>query len=469
MDARAIHRHGIDGFELMTRAADFAKQCLLQCWPGVASVSILTGKGNNAGDGYVLAALLKQLGLPVDVLQVGDPPEEGDGATAVRYADQHGVQVRAFDGEVGGDVIVDALLGTGVSGSLREPYLTAVRCINETARPVLAIDLPTGLNADTGGAVGEIEDVVRAQITTTFITRKIGHQTGLGLEVCGEVLFSDLRAPRAAYEGGVSWLTEPVCREPLPVNAYKHGRGHILVVGGDVNMGGAVLLAGEAALRSGAGMVTLACRPEHRPAALARRPELMVQDAGDYAALGDLVERASVVVLGPGLGRDKWSQGLFDFVLRQKPERLLVDADGLYHLAGCDVSGVSVVTPHAAEAARLLDVDVATIQQDRPAAAKAIADRYGAVTVLKGAGSIVAACDAEGEKLAVCGRGTPAMATAGMGDVLSGVVAAGLSDGGTFAATCAGVVNHAVAGELAEARVGRNLLASDLFAELATL
>ncbi len=467
VDRRAIEDCGVAGFDLMCRAARFACDVFTARWPDAVSACVLAGRGNNAGDGYVLAAMLQAIGVHVTLLQVGPAPDRGDGALAVAYARERGVEAASFVGAVVGDVIVDALLGTGVSGALRAPYAQAVHSINSASRPVLAIDLPTGLSADSGGAVGDVEEVVRADVTATFITRKIGQHTGLGLEVCGALHYHDLNTPRAAFQGGIPWLREVRSQEPLPVNSYKHARGHVVVVGGDTSMGGAVILAGEAALRSGAGMVTLATRAQHRAAALARRPELMVMEADDRAALEQLLGRASAVVLGPGLGRSMWGRSLFEFVMGHAPKRLLVDADGLFHLADTRQQGAAVITPHVAEAARLLGMRAADVQADRPEAARLLNERYGACVVLKGAGSVIAGA----ATLAICGRGTPAMATAGMGDVLCGVVAAGLrpEDERVFDALCNAVLNHAVAGELAERRLGHHIVASDLFMELARL
>lgn len=467
VDRRAIEDCGVAGFDLMCRAARFASDVFTAQWPDARTACVLAGRGNNAGDGYVLAAMLQAIGIRVTLLQVGLAPDRGDGALAVTYARERGVEAAPFAGGVAGEVIVDALLGTGVSGALRQPYVDAVRAINDTSSPVLAIDLPTGLNADTGGAVGDAADVVRADVTATFITRKIGQHTGLGLEVCGVLHYHDLNTPSAAYHGGVAWLRDVRSPEPLAVNSYKHARGHVVIVGGDTAMGGAAILAGEAALRSGAGMVTLATRVEHRSPALARRPELMVVDADDRAALEQLLGRASAVVLGPGLGRSMWGRGLFEFVMQRAPKQLLVDADGLFHLADTGLQGAAVITPHVAEAARLLDIHAADVQANRPQAARLLNDAYGACVVLKGAGSVIAG----GGRLAVCGRGTPAMATAGMGDVLCGVVAAGLRPvaEAEFDAVCRAVLIHAVAGERAEQRIGQHIVASDLFAELARL
>ena len=469
-DAIAAHSLGLVGIELMMRAGRAACDDLLQAWPEARRVTVVAGKGNNAGDGYVLAALARARGLDVRLLQVGDAPAAGDAADAVRWATSEGVVGEPFEARsLDADVLVDALLGTGARGELRPAFAQAVRVMNASAAPVLAIDLPTGLNCDTGGALGTPELVVRASRTVSFITRKLGHHTGLGLEACGELVFAPLGTERVPLPAGVPLLTGTTPAAQLGTNAYKHARGHVLVAGGDTNMGGAVLLAAEAALRAGAGMVTVATRPEHRPAILARRPELMVVDAADEQALEALLERVNAVVLGPGLGRGAWGEGLFERVSDLAMGSLLIDADGLFFQAERQSRGAAVITPHVAEAARLLECTAEQVQANRVDAVRQLCERYGAVAVLKGAGTLIAqhgpndAALADEERLAVCGRGNPNMATAGMGDVLSGVIAAELCRGQTvFDAVCAGVTRHAEAGDAVARQRGASLLAGDV-------
>ncbi len=473
-DARAIAELGVSGFELMMRAGRFALDCLLDTWPSAASISIFAGKGNNAGDGYVIAALASELGLKVEIIQVGAAPTVGDAAKAVTLAAQRAVAVSPFSPDclsrgAGGVVLVDALLGTGQTGAPRGDFALAVVALNASGRPVLAVDIPTGLDADTGGPCGDDSAaVVRADLTATFITRKVGQYTGLGKQICGRVCFDSLGVDSRWCGAGIALLEAIPPRLPLPVHAYKHQRGHVVVAGGDLSMGGAVMLAGEAALRAGAGMVTIITRPEHRSAILARRPELMVMDAQDDAAVASVLGRASCVVLGPGLDRREWGRALYRAVTDTTRAPVLLDADGFHHwLESPGAFRPAIATPHVAEAARLLAISTGSVQHDRPAAARALVERLGDVVVLKGAGSLIA----DRNKLAVCGAGNPSMASAGMGDVLCGVIAAQMADSQSFYdAAVRGVLMHSVAGDRAATRgSAHSLLATDLIDELRQL
>ncbi len=485
-DARAITELGVTGFELMLRAGRFALDRLLEAWPAAASISIYAGKGNNAGDGYVMAALASDLGLQVEIIQVGEAPVIGDASMAVSFAARRKVPVIPFSADylasgvksvqgvqgvqgVRGAVLVDALLGTGQAGPPRGDFALAVAALNASGRPLLAVDIPTGLNADTGGPCGEDATlVVRADLTATFITRKLGQYTGLGRQVCGRVCFDSLGVDPRWCGVGVPLVDTVPAREPLSVHAYKHQRGHVVIAGGDLSMGGAVLLAGEAALRAGAGMVTIITRPEHRPAILARRPELMVMDAEDDAAVKSVLGRVTCVVLGPGLDRREWGRNLYQTVTGVTQAPVLLDADGFHHwLESSRTFRPAIATPHVAEAARLLATSSAAVARDRPAAASALVQRVSDVVVLKGAGSLIAGISA----LTVCGAGNPSMASAGMGDVLCGIIAAQIADShSSYAAAVRGVVLHSVAGDRA-ALCGspHSLLASDLIDELRSL
>jgi NAD(P)H-hydrate epimerase len=455
----------------MQRAGRFTFAVLSDTWPDARSVTVFCGKGNNAGDGYIVAGLARQLGLGVTVVQVGPAPASGDAALAVGFAERLGVRAVDFTatGWRPGDVLVDAMLGTGQSGALREPFAAAVERVNRLGRPVLAIDVPTGLDADTGGPTGGAAGpVIRATVTATFITRKIGQFTGPGRELCGRLRYDDLGVPEALCGEGIECLAALPDRPPLPVNAYKHQRGHVVVCGGDLNMGGAVILAGEAALRSGAGMVTIATRVEHRPAILARRPELMVIDATDEAAMRALLPRADCIVLGPGLGRESWGAACLERVARIATAPMVLDADGFIHWLAAPARPVpAVVTPHIAEAARLLRRTAIEVQSDRPAAVRALVAATGAVAVLKGAGSLIA----DATRMSLCDAGNPGMATAGTGDVLCGVIAANLAAGeAPYRAAQLGVLAHAVAGDRAAARRRpHSMLASDVIDELSVL
>jgi ADP-dependent NAD(P)H-hydrate dehydratase / NAD(P)H-hydrate epimerase len=476
LDRLAIETHGMPGFELMLRAGRAAYRELQRRWPAGYRIGICCGKGNNAGDGYIVAALAREAGLEVTLWQLGDPAQlRGDAARARDWALQRGVvprpgPPRKISADV--DVVVDALLGTGIQGELRPEFAASVAAVNGAAAPVLAIDIPTGIRADTGAVAGA---AVRADVTVTFIGRKLGLHTGAGAAHAGTVVFDDLGVPSAIYRAvrGVPWLRYPDLPDrfrlgPRDASAYKHALGHVVVVGGDHSMGGAPLMAAEAALRCGAGMVSVVTRAGHRPAILARRPEVMVVDADDEHERRAVLDRANCLVVGPGLGRHAWGRSLMAEALDRALPTVL-DADGINHLAdlGQTAHGPLIVTPHAAEAAGLLGSSVAAVQNDRPAAALALARRVQGVAVLKGAGSLIAAHQSgtdAAELVGICAHGNPGMASAGMGDVQSGIIGGLLAQGlEPAAAAAAGTCLHSFAADRAAAVSGqRSLLALDL-------
>lgn len=469
LDRIIAAEHGISGFELMRRAGRAAFDLLTDRWPSARSITLFCGKGSNAGDGYIVAGLARQLGFAVQALQI-DPGElRGAAARARDWAREQGVQAASGEQTPKGEVLVDALLGTGLKGALGEPCLSAARRINASGRPVLALDLPTGVSADTGGVEGE---AVRATVTISFIAPKLGLHTGPALGHRGELVHAGLGAPRSVLDAVPGCPLLKFDARALPRWApgiHKHRLGHLAVVGGAASMGGASIMAGEAALRAGTGLATLATHASHRSAALARRPELMVQDAEDGDALAELLRRATAVVLGPGLGRSAWGEGLFRAALAAaKP--MLIDADGLRWLADLRARprAAAVITPHAAEAAHLLGLSPDEVQANRPEAALQLAAAVGGVAVLKGAGTV---CAEPERLLGVCGHGNPGMATAGMGDVLSGLIGGLLAQGlGASEAAVLGVCLHSCAGDLAAQRLGqRSLLATDLLPAVAEL
>jgi ADP-dependent NAD(P)H-hydrate dehydratase / NAD(P)H-hydrate epimerase len=478
LDRLAIETHGIPGFELMLRAGRTAFHELLRCWPEARHVAVCCGKGNNAGDGYIVAGLAVQSGLRVTLWQLGSARDlAGDAGRARDWARERGVEPCSGPPErIEADVVVDALLGIGFRGEVRDAFAACVAAINASGAPVLAIDIPTGVDADTGATRGP---AVRARVTVTFIGRKLGLHTGAGAAHAGAVVFADLGVPGVVHRviRGVPWLDYgglPASFRlgPRDATAYKHSLGHVVVVGGDHSMGGAPLMAAEAALRVGAGMVSVVTRAAHRPAILTRRPEIMVVDADDPTACATALARASCLVVGPGLGQHDWGLDLLRRALARNLPTVL-DADGINNYATLDGGADRqwpgrpplIVTPHAAEAARLLGIDVAAVQDDRPAAARLLACRVGGVAVVKGAGSVIASArDSAAELVGVCAHGNPGMASAGMGDVLSGIIGGLLAQGlAPEAATAAGVCLHSLAADRAAAVFGqRSLLATDL-------
>jgi hydroxyethylthiazole kinase-like uncharacterized protein yjeF len=468
IDRHVIDALGVPGFELMQRAAGAAFASLTRHWPDARRLCVLCGPGNNGGDGYLLAAQAREAGYKVELLALAGPA--GDDAIAARAAFiAAGGEVHRIDEDTllpPADVYVDALYGTGLNRAPGETASRLIRELNDLRAPVLALDIPSGLSADTGACPGE---AVRASVTVSFIAWKRGLFT-FGAEVAGERELRTLGLPPTAWEfmPPDAVLLQPDALPRRARDENKGSNGHVLAIGGDHGTGGAIRMAGEAALRTGAGLVSVATRPEHVSAMNAARPELMAHGVDDVAELAPMLARASVLAVGPGLGQGDWARALWHAALDSgKP--LVLDADGLNLLAIMPrrFDGKAVLTPHPGEAGRLLGVSTGEIQKDRFAAARAMATRFDAVVVLKGSGSLIAAPDG---RVAVCPWGNPGMASGGMGDILTGVIAALLAQGcDAWRAACLGVGLHARAGDIAAEDGERGLLASDLFAPIRIL
>ncbi|BAZ94874.1 carbohydrate kinase [Thiohalobacter thiocyanaticus] len=472
LDRLAIEQRGVPGYELMTRAGAAAFAALRRHWPEARRVHVLCGAGNNAGDGYVLARLARAEGWYASVGWLADPGRlQGAARTAWEDAVEAGVTVAPFDAGrlTACEVIVDGLLGTGLQRGVEGDWAAAIAAVNASGVPVLALDIPSGLAADTGRVPGT---AIRAALTVTFIGRKLGLYTGQAADYVGELVFAGLELPAdlAADMPPRAWLAGYDCAAarlaPRSRTAHKGAFGHVLIVGGRPGMGGAARLAGEAAARVGAGLVSVATDPGHVAAVLAARPELMAAGVDGAPDLEPLLERASVIGLGPGLGQGRWSRALFERLLRAE-QPLVLDADALNLLAAAPLRRDDwVLTPHPGEAARLLGTDTAAVEADRVAAVQQLQQRYGGVVLLKGAGSLV--CD--GAVVWIAAGGNPGMASGGMGDVLTGVIAGLRAQGLTPAeATVAGAVLHAAAADRAARDGERGLLAGDLLTPLRAL
>ncbi|WP_336366250.1 NAD(P)H-hydrate dehydratase [Marinobacter sp. C2H3] len=480
IDRHIIDQRGGDGFGLMQSAAHAAFRRMVKRWPSVSPVLVLCGAGNNGGDGYLLASQAQRHGLEVRCLAVA-PVERltGDARSAWQQAEADGVPVQAVEALDdaglaslldGASLIVDAMLGTGVSGPPRSPFAEVIARANACPAPILAVDVPSGLDASTGAAAGE---VVRAALTVTFIGRKAGLYTGVGPAVCGDIAFDDLGADADALAaGGVPvarlrrWNDVRALLPRRPANAHKGQFGRLLIVAGDRGFGGAGLMAAEAAGRSGAGLVTLATRPEHVGAALARCPSVMVRGVIHGSEIEDLLSGADTVVCGPGMGTGAWGQQMLQQVLGSEVPRVL-DADALNLLASrvAVASERQVLTPHPGEAARLLGCQVADIERDRIGAAQRLQRTYGGVVLLKGAGTVIAAGT---ETVDIVGGGNPGMATGGMGDVLAGVIGALCGQlSGLAPAVVAAACAHLAAADRASGHVGyMGLLPTDVIGHL---
>jgi NAD(P)H-hydrate epimerase len=465
IDRAAIECCDIAGIELMRRAAAAAFHELRGHWPEAKHVVVLAGSGNNGGDALLLGRLALAAGFTVDAIALS-PTSAGDALHARNEFLAGGGRIR--DADLAGalpdaDVYVDGLFGTGLARPIEGIAAALVEQLNARAGRVLALDLPSGVDADSGTRNGPC---VRADLTVSFVGWKRGLFTADANDACGVRKLSLLDLPRRAFEGIIAdaqLLDDDIDRLLLPrrANVNKSNFGHVLVLGGDEGFGGAVRLAGEAALRCGAGLVSIATRREHVVAMNAARPELMARGIDDPIALEPLLDRATVLAAGPGLGQRDWGRALLAAAFTTgKP--MVVDADALNLLAQAPqpLPDSAVLTPHPGEAARLLGCDVASVQRDRFAAVRELAARYAGVVVLKGAGSLVA--DPSG-RVAVCTWGNPGMASAGMGDVLTGVVAALLAQGlDAWDAARLGVSLHARAGDIAAADAPRGLAAGDL-------
>lgn len=472
MDRFAIETIGIPGYELMCRAGAAALDVLRQRWPGARTVSVLCGSGNNGGDGYVLARLARAQGMDVRVYPVADPGHlRGDALKAWQDYRQADGPVLDFipEGFEGAEVVVDGLLGTGLDRPVSGVYAQVIGALNRFAGGVLALDIPSGLHADTGAILGA---AVHAQVTVSFIGLKQGLFTGEGPACCGDLRFADLETPVAvqhSQKASAELLPcPPLALPPRSRTAHKGHCGHVLVVGGDCGFAGAARMAAEAAARVGAGLVSIATRPQHASVLNLTRPELMCRGVESAAELDGLLRTASAVAVGPGLGQSPWARELFGAVLASGLP-LVVDADGLNLLAADPRRRDDwVLTPHPGEAGRLLGVTAAEVQRDRFAAAASLQERYGGTLVLKGAGSLVRGEDGVPR---ICRLGNPGMASGGMGDVLTGVIVGLVAQGvGLQMAAEMGVVAHAAAADQAATQGGeRGLLASDLFPHLRQL
>ncbi|WP_049723545.1 bifunctional ADP-dependent NAD(P)H-hydrate dehydratase/NAD(P)H-hydrate epimerase [Gilvimarinus polysaccharolyticus] len=468
---------GVPAAALMKRAGRSAFELLCERFDELSEITVFAGGGNNAGDGFVVAALAAARRLPVTVVLLGDPEKLGEAARAAYdYARQEGVIMMPPGPAPTRGVIVDSLLGIGVSGEVRPEYRKVIEQINSAGLPVLSLDMPSGLCADTGAELGV---AVKADITITFIANKRGLFTGRGPALAGELLLDDLAAPADIYEtveAEVKRQSFANLRAALPArqaDAHKGDFGHVMVIGGDVGRGGAAMMAAEAAARGGAGLVSLATRPEHVAAMLARQPEVMACGVISGQELEPWLVRPTVLVVGPGLGQSPWSEQMLQQALATDLP-LVLDADALNLVAKGRLWPAGkkrdnwLLTPHPGEAARLLDCSTAEIQADRFASVQQLQLQYGGVALLKGAGTLVVGAD---RPINIIAAGNPGMASGGMGDVLSGLLGALLAQGlSSYDAANLGASVHAHAADLAAADGGQvSLLATDILAYVGEL
>jgi hydroxyethylthiazole kinase-like uncharacterized protein yjeF len=467
LDKIAIEDCGLGGMTLMDRAGAAAFSVLQTQWPAVKRITVVCGGGNNGGDGYIVAGLARAAGYEVTACHVL-PLENlrGDARAAadkfIAGGKQPGPYTKSTLNQA--ELIVDALLGTGLDRAVGGELGAVINDINASGIPVMSLDIPSGLHADTGQIMGV---AIRAEVTVTFIGLKQGLFTGTGPALAGKLFYSDLdvppeiytRVPPAAHR--INYESEKKLLRRRNRTAHKGNFGHVLVVGGDSGYAGAARLAGEAAARVGAGLVSVATHGQHTAIISTARPELMAHAVETGAQLTPLMHRASCLALGPGLGQSDWSSQLFAMIMESRLP-LVVDADALNLLAADPMRRDNwILTPHPGEAARLLGCASAAVQANRFGAARDLQGRFGGVVVLKGSGTLI--IDAN-QEMAVCDGGNPGMASGGMGDVLTGTIAGLVAQGHTLPeAARLGVCVHAAAGDAAAAENGeRGLLAGDL-------
>ena len=472
IEARAAASLG-DAFELMRRAGQAAWREVLERWPQAQRIVVVCGPGNNGGDGYVLARQALMSGRQVEVVRLPQHEPNSELASRARsdYQAAYG-RIQSFAQRLpDADLVVDALFGIGLSRKPDTDSAALIEAINAHPAPVFSLDAPSGVDCDLGSLPGV---AVRSTHTLEFIARKKGLCTGAALDHAGTGALTTLDLPaKLIEEAAVSaellqaqdlsrWL------RPRRRDSHKGANGRVLCIGGDVGGGGAILLCAEAASRCGAGLVDVATRGTHLSALLARLPEALAHVVEDDSGFEELLEKAMVVAVGPGLGQREWGARLHrDAMAAGKP--LVLDADALNLLAksGDALPADCIITPHPGEAARLLGCSIADVQRDRYGAARGLASRYRCTVVLKGAGSIVASPE---HVPCVIGAGNPGMAVGGMGDVLTGAIASLRAQGlATFDAACAGALLHAAAGDAAADNGERGLLPSDLMPSLRRL
>ncbi|NOQ16644.1 MAG: NAD(P)H-hydrate dehydratase [Methyloprofundus sp.] len=461
IDRKAQQQIPISGLQLMTTAAEAGFAVIQMHFSAAQNILIMCGAGNNAGDGYLIAKLALQAGYQVQLVAVGSIEKlAGDAALAHQaFVEAGGAVLYDFTSIDTVDLVVDALLGTGLDRPVIGGFATAIDYVNGLNTQVLAIDVPSGLNADTGNVMG---CAVQADMTITFIVLKQGLFTGLAADYCGQILFADLQVGTEviATEGCQASLLSAQKLAKRSACAHKGYFGHVLVVGGDYGYAGAAILAAEAALNAGSGLVSVATRKQHAQQVHLTCPELMGHALNQVSDITALLDKVTVLVLGPGLGQTAWAKDIWAKLIQHDIPRV-IDADALNLLAESPCYADNwVLTPHPGEAARLLNCTTADILQGRFWAVRALQKQYGGVCILKGAGTLVTA----GEHVYVNTTGNPGMASGGMGDVLAGVIGALLAQKYTLLdAAKIGVYLHGLAADKAAKHKGeRGLRASEV-------
>jgi NAD(P)H-hydrate epimerase len=470
-EAFAANAKGLELYNLMERAGQAVFAIGMAQYPSAEHWLICCGTGNNGGDGYIVASLAKSVGLFVTVWQLGDPALlVGDAQQAYRQWLHHGGHVfDARDEQVPEtvDVIIDALHGSGLHGKVRPESAVVIEKLNQNSAPIIAVDMPSGLCGDTGTVLGHC---INADHTMSFIGLKQGLVTGQARDYVGVLHFAGLGVEDVFDQQNrptAMAINSKELSQKLPArksNSHKGNYGKVLLAGGHKGMGGALILAAKAAAKCGAGMVATLCHKHNVPPMLIAIPEVMSSDWDDIDLIATRLEWCSVVGLGPGLGRDAQAKAIFHVFSNSKKPKV-VDADALHFLARePTIDSLRVITPHSAEAAMLLGITVDQVEVNRYQSVQALQRKYGGVAVLKGPGTLV--CD--GDNTWVCLEGNPGMASAGMGDVLAGIITSLMAQGLAISeAARFGVMIHSRAGDTEAKQAGqRGLLSSDVIEHL---
>lgn len=476
IDAWAIEKQGVPSLDLMETAGIAVAQAAAEvARPG--SAVVVCGKGNNGGDGLVAARHLSETGFEAEALLLGRPSDMSDDARD--NLDRFRNARRVEPGELpeamkGAGVIVDAVFGTGFAGEPRDPAASAIDAVNSAGAPVVATDIASGVNASTGEVEGK---AVWADLTVTFHAGKLGHWIAPGKDHTGELRVAPIGIPEGAPTEASAGLINPRVLELAPHRAAgstKFSSGQVVIVGASRGLTGSVCLSASAAIRTGAGYATVAVPSDLEAIFETKLTEVMslgcasregrLRPAASEQILG-ATERAACVVLGPGMGREQSTQRLAQELVERIEVPLVLDADGLNAHAGrieklAERKAPLVMTPHAGELARLLKTDSEAIGARRLESAREGAKRSGGILLLKGDDTIVT----DGERVAVNRVSSPGLATAGTGDILSGMIGAMIARGvEPFAAACAGVVAHSRAGRAAADLVGTDsVIAGDV-------
>ena len=486
IDNLAIKEKGISGYSLMQMAAEFTLDVILREFSPVEELIIFCSKGKNSGDGFLLGSFAKEFGLEVTIV-MSNTSNVIKGLSRKAFEEMKDAKVKIISTKSveklkvsNKTVIVDALIGTGLKGNLRKNIKESILALNKLGvkLPVLSLDIPSGVNPDTGDA----DDIaVYADITATFVAQKRGCFTSVGKKFSGEIIYSDLEIPKNLFSKITSTsyvvdyedsISKVVYREQ---DAHKGHFGNVLIVGGDRGLGGAGLLSSRAAVYSGAGLTSLVTRPEHVSASLVSCPEVMVKGVDSGQDIEEHLVKPDVIAIGPGLGQSAWSEQMIQRVFWEAEKRdvsVIMDADALNLLTKLKLSSnlpkSLILTPHPGEAARLLNTSVAVIESNRFSAAAKIQKKFNATVVLKGSGTVICHKSGGTQKWGICDSGNPGMATGGMGDVLTGIIAGLLAQGLTLKeAAEAGVDLHAKAADQASLEFGEaGLTSSDVINEL---